>query len=170
MTCGSSFMRLFALLFLISALVTAGVRMYLVRRGVMDFPGPLSSHVVPVPRGGGFGFVLVFLSALIWFLQRQVVPAKLAWALIGGGIAIGIVGFLDDHFRLSPWPRLIIHLLAAAWALWCFDDISPSHSSNGGDWGGGLAALPRSSGWPGSQTFLISWMASTAWPEWKRSL
>lgn len=136
MTSESSFMRLFLLLFLISALVTAGVRMYLVRCGVMDLPNTRSSHAMPVPRGGGLSIVLVFLSAVVWLLQRQVVPAKLAWALVGGGIAISIVGFLDDHFRLSPWPRLIIHFLAAAWALWCFDEMSPSHFGNSADFGG----------------------------------
>ncbi len=129
-------MRLFVLLFLISALVTAGVRMYLVRFGVMDLPNARSSHAVPVPRGGGLSIVLVFLSAVVWLLQRHVVPAKLAWALVGGGIAISIVGFLDDHFRLSPRLRLIIHFLAAAWALWCFDEMSPSHFGNSADFGG----------------------------------
>ncbi len=129
-------MSLFVLLFLITAIVTAGVRMYLVKRGVMDLPNSRSSHVVPVPRGGGLGIVLVFVSAVVWSLQRQVVPAKLAWALVGGGIAISIVGFLDDHFRLSPWPRLITHFVAAAWALCCFDEISFSHFGNSADFGG----------------------------------
>ncbi len=144
MTSGMTFVRLFVLLFLISALTTAGVRMYLASRGVMDLPNPRSSHAVPVPRGVGLGFVLVFLSVVVWFLQRQVIPAKLAWALIGGGAAISIVGFLDDRFRLSPWPRLIIHILAAAWALWCFDEMSPSHFGNSANlwgWVGRAAAL-----------------------------
>jgi len=144
MTSGISFVRLFILLFLVSALVTAGVRRYFVRRGVMDLPNFRSSHAAPVPRGGGIGFVLVFLSAVVWLLHRQVIPVKLAWALVGGGIAISIVGLVDDHFRLSPWPRLIIHSLAAAWALWCFDEMSFSHFSNSANlwgWVGRGAAL-----------------------------
>lgn len=131
-----SLMRLFLLLFLISALVTGGVRRYLVRHGVMDLPNARSSHAVPVPRGGGLGIVLVFLSAVVWFFQKQVVPARLAWALAGGGIAIGIVGFLDDHFRLPAWPRLIVHSLAAVWALWCLNAMRPSPFCNSGaHWG-----------------------------------
>ena len=94
-------MPFFVLLFVSSALITAGVRAFLVRHGVMDLPNARSSHAVPVPRGGGVGIVLVFLSAVVWILLRQVIPAKLAWALIGGGLAIAIVGFLDDRLQVG---------------------------------------------------------------------
>jgi Fuc2NAc and GlcNAc transferase len=71
----------------------------------------------------------------MWFSTRRVFPAELAWALAGGGIAISIVGFLDDHFRLAAWPRLLIHSLAAAWALWCLDAMRvPQFGSVGGFW------------------------------------
>ena len=139
-----SFMLLFVLVFLVTALVTAGTRVCLVSRGVMDLPNSRSSHAAPVPRGGGLGIVLVFLSAVAWLLHRQVVPAALFWALSGGGIAIGIVGFLDDRFRLTPWPRLIVHSLAAAWALLCFHAMQPSLFDNYGvfwSWAGRGAAL-----------------------------
>lgn len=139
-----SFMLLFVLVFLASALVTAGARLCLASRGVMDLPNVRSSHAAPVPRGGGLSIVLVFLSAVAWLLHRQVVPAALVWALIGGGIAVGIVGFLDDRFRLAPWPRLIVHSLAAAWALWCFHTMRPSPFDHCGvfwSWAGRGAVL-----------------------------
>ncbi len=123
-------MRLFVLLFLGSALFTAGVRMVLARYGVMDQPNTRSSHAVPVPRGGGVGIVVVFLSAVVWLLSRHVIPAGLAWALVGGGLAIAIVGFLDDRFRLPSWPRLAVHSLAAAWVLWCLGSMQPSQFGN----------------------------------------
>jgi Fuc2NAc and GlcNAc transferase len=118
-------MRLFVLLFALSALVTAGVRAFLVRHGVMDLPNARSSHAVPVPRGGGVGVVMVFLSAVVWLLLRQVIPAKLAWALLGGGLAIAIVGLADDRLKLAAWPRLLVHSFAAAWTVWCLDPIHP---------------------------------------------
>jgi Fuc2NAc and GlcNAc transferase len=118
-------MRLSVLLFALSALVTAGVRAFLVGHGVMDLPNARSSHAVPVPRGGGVGIVVVFLSAVVWLLLRQVIPAKLAWALLGGGLAIAIVGLADDRFKLAAWPRLLVHSLAAAWTVWCLDPIHP---------------------------------------------
>jgi Fuc2NAc and GlcNAc transferase len=124
-------MPLFVLLFVFSALVTAGVRAFLVRNGVMDLPNARSSHLVPVPRGGGVGIVVVFLSAVVWLLLRQVISARLAWALLGGGLAIAIVGLVDDLFKLAPWPRLVVHSLAAAWAVWSLDPIQPFQSGGG---------------------------------------
>jgi Fuc2NAc and GlcNAc transferase len=118
-------MPLFVLLFASSALITAGVRAFLVRRGVMDLPNARSSHSVPVPRGGGVGIVVTFLSVVVWLLSRQVIPAKLAWALFGGGVAIAAVGLVDDRFKVAPWPRLVVHSLAAAWAVWSLDSTLP---------------------------------------------
>lgn len=118
-------MLLFVLLFLASALITAGIRLVLVRRGLLDFPNSRSSHLIPVPRGGGVGIVVVFLSSVVWIHSRHLIPVRLAWALIGGGLAIAIAGFLDDHFKLSPWPRLAVHTLAAGWALWCLGGTQP---------------------------------------------
>lgn len=118
-------MCLFVVLFLVSAAVTAGARAYLVRHGVMDRPNPRSSHAVPIPRGGGLSIVLIFLSAVAWLVAKHAAPAGLGLALIGGGIATGAVGFLDDHFRLAPWPRLAIHILATGWAIWCLNMTYP---------------------------------------------
>jgi Fuc2NAc and GlcNAc transferase len=118
-------MLLFVLLFISSTLITAGVRAFLVSHGVMDLPNARSSHMVPVARGGGIGIVVVFLSAVVWLLLRQVIPAELAWALLGGGLAIAAVGLVDDRFKLAPWPRLVVHSLAAAWAVWSLDPIHP---------------------------------------------
>jgi Fuc2NAc and GlcNAc transferase len=123
-------MRLFVLLFVASALITAGVRMVLARQGMMDFPNSRSSHAVPVPRGGGVAIVVVFLSAVVWILLKHGIPGQLAWSLVGGGLAISIVGFLDDRFKLPPWPRLAVHSLAAAWALWCLGSMQPSQFDN----------------------------------------
>jgi Fuc2NAc and GlcNAc transferase len=125
-------MLIFVLLFLVSALITAGARLVLVRRGQLDFPNSRSSHSVPVPRGGGVGIVVVFLSSVGWILSKHLIPARLAWALIGGGLAIAIAGFLDDRFKLPPWPRLAVHTLAAGWALWCLSAMQPLQSGNSG--------------------------------------
>jgi Fuc2NAc and GlcNAc transferase len=130
-------MRVFVVIFLVSALITVGARRLLVRHGVMDLPNARSSHSVPVPRGGGVGIVLVFLSAVVWILVRHVIPVRLAWALIGGGLAIATVGFLDDRFRLALWPRLFVHFLAAAWAVWCLNAMQPAPLGSSGvlwDW------------------------------------
>jgi Fuc2NAc and GlcNAc transferase len=114
-------MQTFILFFAISALITAVLRRVLGRHGLMDLPNARSSHEVPVPRGGGLAIVVAFLSAVVWFLERRLIPDRLAWALIGGGLAIAIAGLLDDRFKLAAWPRIVVHSLAAAWAVWCLD-------------------------------------------------
>ncbi len=129
-------MRAVVLLFAISALITGCVRWLLARHGLMDLPNVRSSHTVPVPRGGGVGIVIAFLSAVAWILVRHVIVASLARALIGGGLAIATVGFLDDRFKLAAWPRIVIHSVAAVWAVWCLDGMCPAHFNDGGDlWG-----------------------------------
>jgi Fuc2NAc and GlcNAc transferase len=129
-------MKIFVLVFLVSALITAGLRRLFALHGLIDLPNARSSHAVPVPRGGGVGIVVAFLSAVVLALEKRLIPDRLAWALIGGGLAIAVVGFLDDRFRLARWPRLVVHSLAAAWAVWCIDAMPPVQIGNIADpWG-----------------------------------
>jgi Fuc2NAc and GlcNAc transferase len=113
--------------FIASAVVTALVRRYLVSRKVLDIPNERSSHFVPTPRGGGVSIVLVFLLSVLWLVQRGSLTSSVAWALIGGGLAVAIAGFLDDQFRVSAWLRLLTHFAAAGWALWQLNGIGPLH-------------------------------------------
>ncbi len=130
--------------FLASALLTALMRRYLVRRRVLDVPNARSSHSAPTPRGGGVSIVLVFLLAVLLFVQSGTLSGSVGWALTGGGLAVAVAGFLDDHFRVSAWLRLLIHFAAAGWALWQLNGIGPLHlGSFSWDWGwvGQLLAL-----------------------------
>jgi Fuc2NAc and GlcNAc transferase len=42
-------------------------------------------------------------------------------------MAVAAVGFLDDHFRVPTRVRLLVHFVAAGWALWWLDGIGPLH-------------------------------------------
>src|SRR5487761_1932124 len=74
-----------------------------------DKPDQRSSHSTPTPRGGGVGFVVVFLLFVLLLLLQGTVSSGFGLAVLGGGLAVAGVGFLDDCFQLSPWPRLAIH-------------------------------------------------------------
>jgi Fuc2NAc and GlcNAc transferase len=113
--------------FLASALFTALVSRYLVGRKLLDIPNRRSSHSVPTPRGGGISIVLVFLLTVLWFVHRGTLFSSLGWALIGGGLAVAVAGFLDDHFRVPARLRLLIHFAAAGWALWQLNGMGPLH-------------------------------------------
>jgi len=130
--------------FLASALFTALVRRYLLRRKVLDIPNGRSSHSLPTPRGGGLSIVVVFLGIVLWFAHRGDISASLGSALIWGGLAVAGVGFLDDHFPVPPRVRLLVHFAAAGWALWQLNGMGPLHLGwIRWDWGwvGQLVAL-----------------------------
>ncbi len=71
--------------------------------------------------------VVVFLLTVLLFVQRGAISSSLGWALIGGGLAVAVVGFLDDHFRIPARLRLLIHFAAAGWALWQLNGMGPLH-------------------------------------------
>jgi len=103
---------------LASAAVTGAVRHFALRWGMLDVPGPRSSHTRPTPRGGGLGFVLVFYGAVISFFC--IFPAERAlWTALLGGLLVAGVGWWDDRRSLSSWLRLGLYCLAVLWAvLW----------------------------------------------------
>jgi Fuc2NAc and GlcNAc transferase len=113
--------------FLVTALFTALVRRYLLRRRILDIPNGRSSHSFPIPRGGGLSIVVVFLLAVLLSAQTGVVSNSLSWALIGGGLLVAGVGFLDDYLRVPARLRLLTHFAAAGWALWWLNGIGPLH-------------------------------------------
>jgi Fuc2NAc and GlcNAc transferase len=110
-----------------AALLTGLARHYLLTRKVLDIPNGRSLHFVPIPRGGGVSIVVVFLLAVLLFVQRGTLSNGLGWALIGGGLAVAVAGFLDDHFQVSAGYRLLIHFAAGGWALWQIHGAGPLH-------------------------------------------
>ncbi|HEX3246936.1 MAG TPA: glycosyltransferase family 4 protein [Chloroflexota bacterium] len=81
---------------------------------IMDVPNARSSHSQPMPRAGGIGIVLTFSAALITISVIEGGGAVPARALLGGGLAVAIVGLVDDLRHLPPWIRFSVHLLAAS--------------------------------------------------------
>ena len=96
---------------------TALVRRYALRQGVLDLPGARSAHSRPTPRGGGLAMAVVFTAGLTLLYLDGRLPGPLFWALSGGGAAIALVGFWDDHRGLPAAPRFAVHLGAVVWAM-----------------------------------------------------
>lgn len=108
---------IFPLVALVSLLLTAVLRQYALRRSIIDIPNARSSHTVPTPRGGGIAIVLTFSFSLsVLVLLQQVSMAESA-ALLGSGLMIAVIGFMDDHGHIAARWRLLGHFVAAAWAL-----------------------------------------------------
>lgn len=102
-----------------SWILTGAVRRYTLARSLMDVPNHRSSHTVPTPRGGGIAIAATTLIGVLALCAAGIVPVQLGWAMGGGGLAIAVVGWLDDLHEISASVRAIIHVAAAAWAvLW----------------------------------------------------
>jgi glycosyltransferase WbpL len=111
----------------LSALLTGAVRKFALSHGVVDQPNERSSHNTATPRGGGASVVLVMSAAVIVLASRGVLHVGLMLSLLAGGIAVAIVGLMDDRKALPAGLRLVVHGGAAIWAV---------------AWLGGVPSLP----------------------------
>jgi len=103
-----------ALVTFIAVIVVTGSLCGLSRRmGLLDIPNRRSSHVTPVPRGGGVGFGLVLaglvlLGSVLGFQDREVMIFLSVWIL-----ATLLLGWVDDRHGLAPVTRLAFQLALA---------------------------------------------------------
>ena len=100
-----------------SVALTGLVRRFAVQHGVLDVPNARSSHVRVTPRGGGLAIVAISTVALCVLGFLGAVEGRLLVSLIGGGLAVGTVGFLDDRRPVRAGVRLAVHAAAGIWAL-----------------------------------------------------
>jgi Fuc2NAc and GlcNAc transferase len=108
-----------AVAFVGTAALTGAVRQRAQALGIIDHPNMRSSHLRATPRGGGVAIALV-LSALVLLLWRlHQLGTPLSRALLGGGLAVAAIGLLDDWRGVAPGYRLLVHAVAATWALAC---------------------------------------------------
>lgn len=106
---------LFALLFLLTVFLTGQLRRYALNRALLDIPNERSSHTLPTPRGGGLAIVIVILLGVLFASLIDEVPHDLAIAILVGGSAIALLGWLDDHRDLSAAIRASVQGLVAVW-------------------------------------------------------
>ncbi|HHY35475.1 MAG TPA: glycosyltransferase family 4 protein [Firmicutes bacterium] len=98
--------------------LTKLVQHYALKRGILDIPNERSSHTVPTPRGGGLAIVITFFASVFAMAFLRVVPSRLVLAILGGGLLVSGIGWLDDRRSLSPLVRAAVHLLASAWTVY----------------------------------------------------
>jgi len=123
---------------LASFVLTGLARRYALRRRLIDEPNSRSSHRLPTARGGGIGFVVTFEVALAFLFAAGAVPLDAWLALLGAGVAVAGIGFLDDHRHVPAKIRFLVHVLAAAWVIvWLEPNVE---RAVGSQWPAGLAA------------------------------
>lgn len=104
--------------FVVACLFTWLLRRYALARSLLDIPSARSSHRLPTPRGGGVAFVIAWLCALPVAAALGWLSWSLTCGLVGAGVWIAAIGFVDDHGLLikARW-RLLMHFLGALWLL-----------------------------------------------------
>lgn len=84
------------------------------RIGAMDIPNERSLHVVPTPKLGGLAILAGVLVAGALFLPfGDGLRGDETRAILGGAIAIAVVGVLDDVFDLPAGVKLLGQIGAA---------------------------------------------------------
>ena len=125
--------------------LTGLIRKYTTTKGIVDIPNYRSSHSIPKPRGGGLSFAIVFLLSAVICLYITDLPINMSLGLIGPGMVIAAVGWLDDKRNLSALFRAAIHLLSAIWAVHGLGGMQQisigAYTVQLGFWGSALAVL-----------------------------
>jgi len=100
----------YALLAFFLAVFSTPVAMAIARRyGVMDYPDQyLKPHAKPTPYLGGMAICLGWTAALVLALAQGTVRWQLLVPVLAGGLAICILGLVDDVRGVSPKARLMV--------------------------------------------------------------
>jgi UDP-N-acetylmuramyl pentapeptide phosphotransferase/UDP-N-acetylglucosamine-1-phosphate transferase len=92
-------------------LATGALIPILRRRDVLDRPNARSSHLSPIPRGGGIAVIGSVLVAWIVLCKTGLVGLIVISVSLGAGI-LGVVSWIDDLRGLSPGVRLLAQAVA----------------------------------------------------------
>lgn len=106
----------FGLALVASLILVPLVRHYALQAQLFDAPGERKIHTQPIPRLGGVGIFLAFITALGVLGALNQLPFVLSKGNLGlfaGGTLIFVLGLLDDLFNLSPYVKLAGQFLAA---------------------------------------------------------
>lgn len=116
---------LLLLVFATSWVLTLVLRRYALAKSLMDIPNERSSHTVPTPRGGGVAIVATFLVTLPILAGLGLLSTSALYALLGSGLLVAVIGFVDDHGHIAARWRLLGHFIAAVWTLLWIKGLPP---------------------------------------------
>jgi len=121
--------------FLCSLFFTYLVKIYAVKKAILDFPNKRSLHSVPIPRGGGIAIAFTWFLAICLLFFLNEIESKLFYALLCG-IPISLIGLFDDIKSISPRIRLSVQVISAIASLLVL------HGINSIDFGIGTIHIP----------------------------
>ena len=114
-------LELLWLLCFLAGLIATGLSLVLMRRlGRIDQPTQRHTHVLPTPRAGALGIVLIALAYLMVDPQRHF--ASGLWLIP----AVALLGLVDDLYPQPAWQRLSWQLALCAVVVVNLGDSDPS--------------------------------------------
>lgn len=105
--------------------LTGAARRYAIRVQLLDRPNERSSHTEATPRGGGVAIVASYLLFCGIFAVAGFIDIKLCSALLGSGLLVAVLGFIDDRWHVAARWRFVGHAAAIAWALYLIGPLPP---------------------------------------------
>ena len=98
--------------FVLSGVLTPVLARWARRRQLLDVPNHRSSHTVATPRVGGIALIASVLAGIgvmtVWTPAGREVPV-----VVGGMMAIGVLGLIDDLRHLPATLRLVVQTVVA---------------------------------------------------------
>ncbi len=110
---------------ILSWALTWSVRRIALAKDIMDHPNHRSSHIMPTPRGGGLAFVAAFLITVPFVTHLGFVTLAGSLALMGAGLFLAVLGFLDDYGHIPAIWRLLGHFSACVMVLFWMGGMPP---------------------------------------------
>ena len=108
-----------SVLFLLSFGITWRLRRYALSKNLLDLPNHRSSHLTPIPRGGGIAFVIVYFLGIFFLnIHYHFITYFEQLALCVAGFFVAFIGWLDDCNKTSVGWRLLAHFFASIFALY----------------------------------------------------
>ena len=119
-----TYFQFFSIVFLVAVALTYIYKIIAIRFNFIAVPNNRSSHNKLIPTGGGIVIGIVYIWSFIYLLfYIEQVSAEVFQVSVGlamGGIAITIVGFIDDIFETRELTKLIIQIMLSIWNIYVF--------------------------------------------------
>ena len=108
----------------ISLILTYLIRRIALHHNILDIPNERSSHVSPLPRGGGLAFVISWYIGISALYYLDYIESYLYFALLSG-ILLAVISLIDDLISLKPVVRLTAQMITALMAFFFIKGINP---------------------------------------------
>ena len=97
-----------------SAWLVGRVRVWTLKRQILDIPNERSSHVMPIPRGGGIAILVAVSIVQTITIATGNLPLSIGLPWLLATLAYGVLGACDDRKPLSSRFRLLVQFGLAA--------------------------------------------------------